>query len=330
MSLSQQESESIAAICLLAALADGTTSDVERTRLERVFALSGDSNHAEIYRRVVMGATSVDVEASRLSSDEARRTALDMAIGVCDADDATNDAERAFVRRLGAALRIDSSTVEEALRRADELRADLANDPVAFKAAGGPPPQFATASATAAAATSGALDAELDAMVLNYAKLTAAIELLPQSLATVAIIPLQVRMVYRIGARFGYQLSAAHAREFLGVVGLGMSSQILEGYARKLFGSLTRGVLGGMAGALAGYATGPAVTFAATYALGHVAKQYYAGGRTLSAIDLRAVYERAMDQGRKVYERHAGDVQRASTGLDVRNVMQLVNGDARA
>ncbi|MDP1323875.1 hypothetical protein Q6315_28295, partial [Klebsiella pneumoniae] len=47
--------------------------------------------------------------------------------------------------------------------------------------------------AAAAAAPSSALDAELDKSILNYALLNGALELLPQSWASMAIIPMQVK-----------------------------------------------------------------------------------------------------------------------------------------
>jgi uncharacterized protein (DUF697 family) len=162
--------------------------------------------------------------------------------------------------------------------------------------------------------------------VLKYAVLNGAIEFLPQDLATVAILPLQTKMVYRIGKRYGYALSAAHVKEFLGVIGLGMSSQIIEGYARKLFGKVAKQALGKTAGKLAQAATGPAMTFATTYALGRVAQQYYAGGRTLSAVDLRSLFQRSVSEGQRVYQQHEGTVRQRASGMGVSDVLNLVRG----
>jgi uncharacterized protein (DUF697 family) len=72
--------------------------------------------------------------------------------------------------------------------------------------------------------------------------------LLPQSWASVAIIPLQVKMVYRIGKAYGVELDQGHIREFLATVGVGLTSQYLEQFGRKLLG----GLLGKMAGKTAG------------------------------------------------------------------------------
>ena len=49
-------------------------------------------------------------------------------------------------------------------------------------------------------------------MILNYSILNGALELLPQSMASMAIIPLQMKMVYRIGKEHGYELDRATSR----------------------------------------------------------------------------------------------------------------------
>ena len=47
-------------------------------------------------------------------------------------------------------------------------------------------------------------EVELDRMILNTAILNGALEIMPHTLATMAIIPVQMRMVYQIGKRQGY------------------------------------------------------------------------------------------------------------------------------
>ena len=53
---------------------------------------------------------------------------------------------------------------------------------------------------------------EQDSVILNYAILNGALELLPDTLASMAIIPLQMKMVYRIGKSYGYELDRATSR----------------------------------------------------------------------------------------------------------------------
>jgi len=103
--------------------------------------------------------------------------------------------------------------------------------------------------------------------VLNYSILNGALELLPDSLATMAIVPLQMKMVYRIGKRYGYELDRRHITELLGAAGVGLTSQVVEGFARKLFGGLLGKVAGGLGRRAGDQLAGSAMSFASTYAL---------------------------------------------------------------
>ena len=73
-------------------------------------------------------------------------------------------------------------------------------------------------------------------MILRYAILDGALQLLPETLATMAIIPLQMKMVWRIGKAHGHDLDRASIKEFLATAGIGLGSQMVEGFARKLIG----------------------------------------------------------------------------------------------
>ena len=81
-------------------------------------------------------------------------------------------------------------------------------------------------------------NAELDQAILNAAILNGALELLPETLSTMAIIPLQMKLVYRIGKAHGYELDSGHVKDFLATVGVGLTSQYLEQAGRKLLGGL--------------------------------------------------------------------------------------------
>ena len=122
-------------------------------------------------------------------------------------------------------------------------------------------------------AQTAAVDAAVDKMVLNYAILNGALELLPQSLATMAIVPLQMKMVYRVGKSSGHELGRGHIKELLAAAGLGLTSQVVEGYARKLLGGLLGKVGGGLAKGVGNQVASSAVSFATTWALGKLAKQ---------------------------------------------------------
>jgi uncharacterized protein (DUF697 family)/tellurite resistance protein len=288
------DAETVLQIGLAAAMADGQRDERELGQLSALARSVG------LDPTTLVAAAQLPADlATRLSSDEARRSAYELAVAVCQCDGAANQAESAFLADLRAKLDITSAAVAELHRDADALAAP------------------ALPSATAPTA--------VDELILKQAKLTAALELLPQSLATMAIIPLQMRMVYEIGRAHGQTIDAAQVKDLLGTLGIGMAAQVLDGFARKVVGGVAKGVLGrflgGLAGGVAGAATGTATAFATTYALGQAAKQYYAQGRALSRADLQALFARLKDEASRLYPQVRAQVESQAQGLDVRQVL---------
>ena len=163
-------------------------------------------------------------------------------------------------------------------------------------------------------------------MILNYAILNGALELLPDSLATMAIIPLQMKMVYRIGKAHGYELDRGHIKDLLGVAGVGLTSQVMEGYARKLLGGLLGKVGGGMAKSVGKQVTSSALSFATTWALGWLAQQYYAGGRKLSAIELRQLFGSLTEQARGLHGNYASAIRERAGSLNLTQLLPIIRG----
>ena len=139
--------------------------------------------------------------------------------------------------------------------------------------------------------------AGLDKRILDASITNAALELLPETLASMAILPLQVRMVYRIGQAHGYELDSGHIKEFIATLGVGMTGQYLEQIARRLLGGALGSMLGGIGGSLGRQAASSGMAFASTWAIGQLAKQYYGGGRSLDAARLKAAFSPLVDQG---------------------------------
>jgi uncharacterized protein (DUF697 family)/tellurite resistance protein len=334
--MDNRQIEAIGAICVMAALADGATSPTERERIEGIFkglADGGDEARAlaTAYRRVMMKQTSLEAETQALGSPEARSYAYEMAVAVCDADGRHSDAEGKFLDGLRGSLGVSSSDAASVLREADELaELDLAT-PVAVTA---------TAAAAGAAVGAGArpsippalppdarnVSTEVDSSILKFSILNGALELLPQGLATLAIVPLQMKMVYGVGKAYGFSLDKGHIKELIATVGVGMTSQVVENFARDLLGGLAKKYLGKTAGKVVGVATGAAMSFATTYALGQVAKQYYAGGRKLSSVDLRALFGREVERAKGLYAQHKPQIEESARTLDPRKVLSMVRG----
>jgi tellurite resistance protein/uncharacterized protein (DUF697 family) len=322
------ERESVASICLMAAFVDGVQNDAERDKLRGVLTQIGMVDDS-VFQRAVMRRTSVEEEAAKIADPDTRRLAYDLAVGVCAADGTTSQSEREFLHKLAALMNVPQQDAKAAVTQGDELADIKLEDVVGTGAAGA-----GTAGAAAAAGTNSGtqpegvktLGDEIDDTILKYSALNAGLELLPQSIATVAIIPLQTKMVYSIGARHGYKLDTGHIKEFIATVGLGMTSQVVESYARRFLSRIAGKFMGKTVGKIAEKATGPAMTFASTYALGHAAKAYYSGGRTLSMGDLRALFSRKLDEAKGVYEKHEGSIAESAKKLDPRKLVSLVRG----
>lgn len=332
----------------MAAMCDGI-NDVEREHLgqicQRLSPGSGATPPADLFRAVVLRQTDLTAEVAKLTTPADRRAAFEMCLSICAADGPISPGEDQFLRQLQAGLRLTDDEVVDLRRHAEaiaaapsaSMRAQATVAPAAAAHEGGSGPHPASppigqAGDQRAGQPESQRDGQLNSSILNYATLCAALELLPQSLATMAIVPLQSKMVYAIGARFGYSLDAGHIKELTGVLGVGLAGQVLEGFASKLLSGAVRGVAGGIFGGLAGRiaggltetVTGPALTFATTYAIGMVAKQYYSGGRSLSAIDLKTAFVRELSAAKSLYEQHAGSIRARASGLDASQILNVV------
>ncbi len=306
------EQESILTLSLMAAFADGAKNDAERAEVRRIAESLPQAGvqPAALYQRVLLRQVTLAQAAAPLQSPELRQLAYEMAVCVCDADGARTDTEKTFLSELRQELQIEAGKAAAFERSADALAVE----------------PLADTSLAPVVAQPAAVDAEVDKLVLNYAILNGALELLPQSLATMAIVPLQMKMVYRIGKRYGHALDRGHIKELLAAAGLGLTSQVLEGYARKLLGGLLGKVGGSLAKGAGKQVAGSAMSFATTWALGKLAKQYYAGGRKLSAIELRQLFSSLTEQARSLHSRYAGDIQQKAGSVNMSQLLPLIRG----
>ncbi len=303
-----EERKAILAISLMAAFADGSKDDHERAQVKRIAETLADPqiNPAALYHDVLLGKVNLEGAAAAIGSPSLRQLAYEMAVCVCDADGGHSTQEKAFLDRLKARLGLEAGPAESFAGDA----AQIASMPVAAAAPMEP------------SAAPGPDAAALDGMVLNYAILNGALELLPQNLATVAIIPLQMKMVYRVGKAHGYELDRGHIKDFLATAGVGLASQYLEQFGRKLLGGLLGQVVGGL-GRMGGSAVaGTAFSFATTYALGKLAQRYYADGRTLSGDALKQAFPELLEQGKRLQARYLPEMRSKAGTLDLKQVLE--------
>ena len=167
-------------------------------------------------------------------------------------------------------------------------------------------------------------DAEMDKSILNASITNAALELLPESIASMAIIPLQLRLVYRIGKAYGYEMDSSNAKDFIATLGVGLTSQYVEQLGRKLLGGLLGGLGGGLGRSLGRQAASSGLTFATTYAIGRVAQRYYAGGRTLDAATLKQTFASLVAEARGMAPQYQSRIEQAAQTIDTRNLVALV------
>jgi len=328
--MNPQETRSILTIALMAAFADGMKDERERSAVKRVADVLGPESGFDLpalYRDVLLSKPDLAQVAEGLQTDGARQLAYEMAVGVCDADGAQGPAEREFLQKLAAALGINGAAAAAASAQADEI-ADAAFEPApASPAAAGVAAGTAAAAATVTGTVTGRSslsDAELDKTILNASITNAALELLPESIASMAIIPLQVRLVYKIGKSYGYPMDMSHAKDFIATLGVGLTGQYLEQFGRKLLGGLLGGVGGGLGRTIGRQAASSGMTFATTYAIGRVAQRYYAGGRTLDAGTLKQTFTGLLDEARGLAPRYREQIEQKAATIDTRSLASLV------
>lgn len=163
-------------------------------------------------------------------------------------------------------------------------------------------------------------------MILNYSILNGALELLPESLATMAIIPLQMKMVYRIGQDHGVALDRSTIKEFLATAGVGLGSQVVEGFARKLMKGLGGSLAGGLGKRVGSQVTGSAFSFASTFAIGHAAVKYYAGGRKLNGADMQSLIASLKTQASDLHGKYLPEIQERAKTLNPSSIWTMIKG----
>jgi uncharacterized protein (DUF697 family)/uncharacterized tellurite resistance protein B-like protein len=317
------QTRSILTVALMAAFADGAKDEREREAIRRIAETLGADDTAVdlpgLYREVLLDKPHLDAVVAPLTTPELRQFAYELAVGVVNADGAQGEAESDFLARLAQALGLPSASAAGEARAAADV-ADAAFDL--------PPNQAAGAATAAASGTvlgkSTMNDAEMDQAILKASITNAALELLPETIASMAIIPLQMRLVYRIGQSYGYPMDRTHAKDFIATLGVGLTGQYVEQFGRKLLGGLLGGLGGGLGRAVGRQAASSGLTFATTYAIGRVAQRYYAGGRTLDTQTLKQTFNSLLAEARGMAPRYQTQIEQTASTIDVRSLASLV------
>jgi uncharacterized protein (DUF697 family) len=229
--------------------------------------------------------------------------AYEMARGICEAGGSITAPEQEFLNRLRTALALspdDSKIVD------DEVDA------------------LSLASVHEEPGQPSAVDNS--SMILKYSILNGALELLPETFATMAIIPMQMKMVYRIGKAHGVEQDRSLIKEFLATAGVGFGSQVVEGFARKLIGGFGKKLGGKTAGKIANQVTGSAFSFASTYAIGHVAEKYHRGGKRLAGPEMKSLFSSLTEKAQSIHAQHLPAIQERAKTLNPASILAMVRG----
>ena len=160
----------------MAAFADGNHGNEERDEMQRVAALLGgdEKENSAMLQDVLFKRVSLDTLCAPLVGQPAAAQVYEMASAVCGADKRLAPEEQTFLAELRGQLGLSGEAIV--------VTGEIIN-----------PAPAALASETASLEPT--TPANTERMILNYAILNGALELLPQSLATMAVIPMQLKMV---------------------------------------------------------------------------------------------------------------------------------------
>ena len=313
--MNDSEIRAFLTIALMAALADGAKDERESVALKSLAGRLGEGriDLTDVYDDVLVRKISIADAVRPITTTEARRQAYETAVAVAAADGAHSPAEGAFLRDLAAALGLPAEEAQGYVAQADAVA-----EAAGIASGSGAEPVRQVQGHVIPDATT------LDRQIVNASVTNAALELLPESLASMAILPLQVRLVYQIGKAYGYELDQGHIKEFVATLGVGLTGQYLEQFGRKLLGGLLGSVLGGVGRAVGHQTASSGMAFATTWALGQLAKQYYGGGRTLDAGKLKSAFAPLLEQGQDLIGRYGAEIADRARTIDVRNLPALI------
>ncbi len=298
--MNDTEQQALLCIALMAALADGSQNDAERDHIAALATEVGP----DLFAEVASGEMTLESQVALLPNTS-KQEAYALAVAVCTADGLINADEARFLSSLHNALNLETVQSQQLQQEASTLATTPLEKPID---------------------ASGATESDpLESLIVNHAMIAGALQLLPHGLATLAVVPLQSKLVYHIAEKNGHKPSRENITDLLMVVGVGLTSQVVGGIARGLF----RGVAGKAIGGLGGVAANAALSFATTYALGGVAKRYYEQGRKINADELKEVFAERQVKGKELFVKYQAQIQEKAESLKNQDLAALLRGDVK-
>lgn len=295
--MNQEERIALLTLALVAVFANGPKDERELHQLRRVLEelspaagvnLSLQLQEVQLKRRTAQDALVV------LKRPESRQLAYEIAVCICDVDGVHSDAEHRFLEELRIALALDVRSARSFERAASVIAdASLQPDPVRGFA---PPVDVAGSRA-------------LDAGILEVAAFGAALARTGSSLNLLALIPLQMKMIFRVAKAYDARRERGQVKDLMTRLGAAALPQNLQSFGLVL---------------LEGAARAEAVAFANTYALGHAAKAIYGAETELPEAALAERFETLQAEGRALHPTQAAQIDEQARILAANELIALL------
>jgi uncharacterized protein (DUF697 family) len=300
--VSNAERTSLLTIALLAAMA-GERSSTGRDGIAESLAPLADCapDLPQLARDAARGRVTPDGAVRDLNDPALHRLAFELAIDACNADRLRNADETLFLARLGGMLGLPSPAMSEAAFVADAL---------------------ATMPLDVGRAPTGSV-AELDELILDYATAAGALALQPGALASLAIAPLQMKLLYRVGKAYGVELGKDAIYHLLVAMGIGPVVQYVQHIGQKLIGNLFDGTRHAM-GADGQSAECIALPFANTWAAGKAVERHLSGGGAMTPQEVTAAYRGFLSRAKELQVRCWLQIASQARAIEPEQVVRVV------
>ena len=271
------QTKSILTVALMAAFADGLKDEREREAIRKLAETLGAEASIDLpawYRDVLLSRPDLAEVVQPLDTQGLRQYAYEMAVGVVNADGSQNAAEAAFLAQLAAALKLPATAAESVAQQASAMAGAAVEQT-------GRRRLLAWHSAATRRGWHRSWQGECQRRGDGQdhperidhqcgARTAARVDRVDGD-HPAAVAP---RVPHRQGVRL--RDGHLHAKDFVATLGVGLTSQYVEQFGRKLLGGLLGGLGGGLGRSLGRQAASSGLSFATTYAIGRVAQRYYA------------------------------------------------------
>lgn len=296
-------------LALMAACADPVGGISEQAQLRQVaenLSAPAGENLALTLREILLQRLKLEQLVGALLRPELKLVAYELAVCICNADSAHSDPEHAFLERLRVALALDVRTARSFEREADAITGvPLQGDPSRVPLAAAHPVD----------------EALLDRVVDDSSVLTAALAARAEPLALLATIPLDMKLIYRLGKHYGHELDRGQVRSWMSAIGVEPVSQYV--YSCGLL--ILAGAMDRPRSPLPPSVEAAEVCFARTFALGHVARKFHAHPQDESDLaHLQEGYAQAHREGRRHFESRWKDVMDRARQTAMNDLLTLV------